>query len=61
MDDDTIPTPTLSLLDGVVVWLEPHACLLQSHLPPPGGSAPVVQVVGVADSTDWPGWVLMLD
>ena len=60
MDDDR--AAVLHLLNGAVVWLAPKACLWQSHLPPPQGSAPVVvQVVGVADSTDWPGWVLMLD
>lgn len=42
-------------------WLAPNACLLQSHLPLPEGSGPVIQVVGVADSHDWQGYVLMLD
>lgn len=59
MNNDTVTVPPPG---GAVLWLAANACLLQSHLPPPQGNAPVVvQVVGVADSTDWPGWVLMLD
>ncbi len=66
MKDDLIATPIMgSAIEGLVgpysTWLAPNACLLQSHLPLPEGSGPVIQVVGVADSHDWPGYVLMLD
>lgn len=66
MQDDLIPMPTegkdaREVMGPYSTWLAPNACLLQSHLPLPEGSGPVIQVVGVADSHDWPGYVLMLD
>ena len=42
------------------VWLSAHACLVQSHLPAPEEEPLVIQVVGIVDSGDWSGAVLML-